>query len=316
MNERPLQPMVEFTPAACSEVRRALDRAIEAFGSWGIDLRRSQWIQAAAEELEIVSNRSALPESDAELRRISSAAALVVDLYHISTCLGEEPNEIIAKELASIRGGELVGTGNSAAGKDVLTQFWIGALLAQSQLSPHIIAYDLEGKSKPDFIISKGKTRFAVEVKKPRTASSAVRAVETGARQLRQFEGPGIIVIDATECLSTDPWGVANELDDIRAITRHDLSNLQRMCCAKISPHIHPTRFSHLAMLVTFARYWNWIRDGSGGVKRDAGLIFHANGFGYLWSAQITGLTKQIQESLLGGIKQLTGNPPSYEYKP
>lgn len=308
--KQPLQQQIEFTPQACGEVRRALDHAAATFRCWGIDLHRSTWIQAAARQLELVSKRGTLDTRHEEMQRTSRAAALVVDLYHISTCLGKEPNDHFAKELTTLLGGKLLGAGDEAPGRDLLTQFWFGALLAQSKLSPQVIAYDVDGTAKPDFLISRGKTTFAVEVKRPRSANSAERAAEKAARQLRQFEGPGIIVIDATDCLSVDAWSIASAEDEIRDVASRKLTDLHKATNARVSPHRPPVRFPSLAMLLTFARHWYWIEGEAGVFRRDAGIQFIAGGFGYLWSVQVTQLTKIIQEDFLIGFEQLTGNPP------
>lgn len=138
--DEPLQPLVEVTPAGCRMVRRALDSGVAAFERWGIETPPGSWIQDAASWLDQVAARNSLGANDEELKRTSAAIALAVDLYHIGTCLGEEANRQVAAELASIYHGRLLGRGDSAAGKDYLTQFWVGALLAQSKLSPRLIA--------------------------------------------------------------------------------------------------------------------------------------------------------------------------------
>jgi hypothetical protein len=239
---------------------------------------------------------------------------MAVDLYHIGTCLGEDANRQVAAELAKVAHGRLLGRGDSAAGKDYLTQFWVGALLAQSKLRPRVIAYDVEGRSKPDFLIPRGKITFAIEVKRPRNSTSAKRAVLKAASQLRTYNGPGIIIVDATECMSVDPWAVTQAGANAREQVRSDIQELHQRLPLEATSYTRSGKFSHLSMLMTFTRYWNWTVDESGAQRRDAGLLFHAYGFPYLWSSQVTGLTCEIQHALLDGVEQVTGNSPVYEY--
>lgn len=313
-SDRPLRPVVEVTPAACAEIRQVLNHGVAAFRRWGIEPPPGSWIQEAAAWLDTVVARSSLGRNDDEIRRTSAAIALAVDLYHIGMCLGTEANRQIAAELAEVARGRLLGTGGSAAGKDFLSQFWVGALLAQSRLHPHVIAYDRKGHAKPDFVLEKGKVQFAAEVKHPRSPASAERLVLKAASQLRGFEGPGIIIVDATECMSVDPWAITASTANAREQMRAELRALHDTLRGKVSPYTRSGRFSHVSMLITFARYWNWTVDESGDYRRDAGLRLHGDGFAYPWSSQVTGIGHEILDALREGVRQLTGNPPAYEY--
>jgi hypothetical protein len=295
-------------------VRRALDSGVAAFARWGIDTPPGSWIQDAASWLDKVVARDSLGINDEELKRTSAAIALAVDLYHVGTCLGEEANRQVAAELASIYKGRLLGRGNSAAGRDYLTQFWVGALLAQSKLGPRVIAYDLEGQAKPDFLFTRGGVEFAVEVKRPRTRKSAKRAVLAAAGRLRTRNGPGIIIIDATECMSVDPWAVSRDAASARDQVRSEVGSLHEEFETLARSYSLSDKFRQVSMLMTFVRYWNWTVDKSGSTRRDAGLLFHATGLRYLWSNQITGVTREISKALMGGVKELTGNPPIYRF--
>ena len=311
LNDRPLQPMVEASPAACAEIRRALKVALATFQRWGIELPPGSWIQDADWWLEHVATRNHLGETSQELERTAAAAALAVDLYHISTCLGEEANRQVAVELAHLARGRLLGRGDSAAGRDYLVQFWIGALLAQSKLHPHIQAYDVPGEPKLDFVITKGGVKFSIEVKRPRTKASAVRATLKAADQIRALGRPGIIIIDATECMSIGPFQVIDVSSNARELVRAELHDLHGSLYDLAASYRRSNKFSHVCMLMRMARYWNWIADEPAPPRRDAGLLFDAYAFPYLWSRQVTQLAGEIMEALLGGLKQLTGNPPA-----
>lgn len=310
--DRPLRPMVEASPEACAEGRRALDIAIATFRKWDVVMPSGSWVHDAASWLDRAVLRNSLGERQEEREHIAAASALAVDLYHISTCLGGESNPQVAAELALLARGKLLGRGDSAAGRDFLSQFWVGALLAQSTLQPHVIAHDSPGRPKPDYLITFSETRFAIEVKRPRSTSSAARAVLKAAAQLRAFGGPGIIVIDATECMSIGPFQVIRRGDNARALVRAELLALHGSLFELAASYRRSGKFSHLAMLVTMARYWNWEVDDAGSQRRDAGLLFNAYAFPYIWSRQVTQLTGDIQRALLLGVERLTGNPPSY----
>lgn len=239
---------------------------------------------------------------------------MVIDFYHISTSLGDDANRQVGAELARLANGPLPGPGRAAAGKDYLSQFWVGTLLAQSKLEPRILAFDRQSEPKPDFLIKRGSVSFAVEIKRPVSSRSARRAIATAGGQLRRVAMPGIIVIDATDCLAVDPWAILEYGSGAGAQRAIEVANLHNTFQCDISSYSRSSKFSQTAMLFTFARYWNWVRDERGEPVRNAGLLFHAFGFPYLWSSQITNLTGQIQEQLIEGVRQLTGRVPNFHY--
>lgn len=311
-SSEPLKPVVDVTPASCLEVVRALDSAEREFRRWSITLPMGSWLQQSRSWLVRVAESGSLGTTDEELSLTSAAIAAAADFYHISTCLGNESIRTIAVELGQITHGRLLAPNGASAAKNYLSQFWVGALLAQSKLVPRILAYDTPGRSKPDFVITCDGVDFAVEVKRPRGLRSAVRNVLSAGDQLRDFGRPGIIVIDATDCMSTDPWGITRDGPRIRDTVGREVSHLHGRFRDVVNGYSRSNKFSHTAMLMTYARYWPWILDVE--PRRDAGLHFLADGFSYIWSRQITDLTKSIQLRLLHGVEQLTGNRPSHRF--
>ena len=309
--KQPLQPFVELTPAACLEVWYALVYALEQFRRWNIEPPPGSWVDEAAAWLKLVHERGSLGATDDELRRTSAAVAVAVDLYHISTSLAEESNRIVAAEIGRVIKGRLLGRGDLAAGVDYLSQFWVGTLLAQSKLKPRVFGYDSPGHRKPDFLVESGRVDFAVEVKRPRNPHSARRSVLTAAAQLRDHGGPGIVIIDATECMSTDPWAVIRQGTRVDNQVREELKGLHRELERVLHVHARSGRVSHIAMLLSFARYWPLQVDE--GPSRRAGLQLPANSIPYRWSSQITSITQGIMDNLRDGLAQLTGNPVSYK---
>ncbi len=285
---------------------------MDSFRRWGVALPVGSWLHQARTHLEQVAERNSAGSTNAELRLTSAAVAAAVDLYHISTCLGDESVRAIAVELGQITHGRLLARSEKSSARNYLSQFWVGALLAQSKLAPRVFANAVPGRSRPDFHITCGGVDFAVEIKRPRRLGSTERNLLHAGDQLRDCGRPGIIVMDATDCMSTDPWGVTRDGPSIRNTVGRELGDLHGNLRAVINGYSRSNKFSQLAMLMTFARYWPWIVDGE--PRRDAGLHFRADAFSYIWSRQITDLTKRIQLSLLHGIEQLTGNRPSHRF--
>jgi hypothetical protein len=308
----PLRPHISLTPEACGEVLRALQRGMEVFQRWGVVLPRGSWLGEAITRLEHVSESGSIGQTDDDLRYTSAAVAWAVDLYHISTCLGGEPSRLVAVELGKITHGRLLARGGASVAKSYLSQFWVGALLAQSKLKPSILAYEVAGRAKPDYLIECGRVKFAVEVKRPGNRDAVTRNVHLAGDQIRQFDRPGIIVIDATDCTSVDPWGVTRQGSTVRATVALELDVIHNRLARLIETYSRSNKFHQVVMLLTFARYWPWVIADR--TNRDAGLAFRATAFRYRWSNQITPLTRVIQERLLRGVEQLTGNPPSYVF--
>jgi len=311
-SSEPLKAVVDVTPASCLEVVRALDSAEREFRRWSIVPPVGSWLQQSRSWLVQVAERGSLGTTDQELRLTSAAIAAAGDFYHISTCLGNESVRAIAVELEQITHGRLLAPSGVSAAKSYLSQFWVGALLAQSKLVPRILVYETPGRSRPDFVVTCEGVDFAVEVKRPRGLRSAARNVLSAGGQLRDCGRPSIIIIDATDCMSTDPWGVTRDGPSIRDTVALEASHLHRSFRDVVNGYSRSNKFSHVAMLMTYARYWPWILDVE--LRRDAGLHFFADGFAYIWSRQITDLTKTIQWRLLDGIEQLTGNRPSHRF--
>jgi hypothetical protein len=237
--------------------------------------------------------------------------AWAVDLYHISTCLGNESFRSVAVDLGKITRGRLLASGGGSGAKNHLSQFWVGALLAQSKLNPRILAYESHGKAKPDFLIEFGHVTYAVEVKRPSNCA-AVRLVNEAGDQIRRYDRPGLIIIDATDCMSADPWEVTREGPSVRARVAQELGTLQNRLARFIERYSRSNKFHQVTMLITFARYWSFVTDN--GPRRDAGMNLRATAFSYRWSHQVTALNKGIQDGILRGLEQLTGNPPQHRY--
>jgi hypothetical protein len=293
-------------------VLRALRGGLDEFRRWNVALPRGSWIEEATALLARIVEQNSIGENDEDLRRTSAAVAWAADLYHISTCLGEESFKTIAVELSKITHGKLLASGESSVAKNYLSQFWVGALLAQAKLKPHMLAYDAPGKAKPDYVIECGSVRFVVEVKRPSNWDAARRLVDDAGDQIRKYDRPGIIIVDATDCMSSDPFQVTTNPAGVASTVREDLDRLHEQLAGHIENYSRSNKFHQVAMLVTFARYWPWVRGET--LHRAAGLNFRASATPYRWSHQITALMKVVTDGLLRGVEQLTGNPPHYSH--
>jgi hypothetical protein len=307
-NSEPLRPYAAFSPEACGEILRALQRGLDEFRRWGVPLPRGSWVEDAAKLLKRIAEQQWIPKIDQDLRRTSAAAAWAVDLYHISTCLGSESFRPVAIELSNITHGNLLASDESSTARTFLSQFWVGALLAQSKLKPELLAYDLPGKSKPDYLIQCGCVKLVVEVKRPSNWDAAIGLLDDAGGQIRDYDRPGIIIVDATDCMSSDPFQVTSNRAGMTFTVREELGRLHGKLERHIERYSRSNKFHQVAMFMTIARYWPWIRADN--LERAAGYMMRASATTYRWSHQITSLMNVVQKSLLRGVEQLNGNPP------
>jgi hypothetical protein len=104
-----IYPVERLSPDACAVIARALAKAIAVFEQWAIPVPDTGRLLEARRWLEDVAKRGHYGESDEELLRTGRAVTLAVDFYHISTTLGDERDDSLAKEIALSLGGTLEG---------------------------------------------------------------------------------------------------------------------------------------------------------------------------------------------------------------
>lgn len=97
-----LMPHRDFSSASCRELVKALDNAVETLEKWGVRISEQAAIFEARRWLADLGSRDDLNLTHEELEETSKHSALAVDLYHISTALGDESNDLIAKELSQV----------------------------------------------------------------------------------------------------------------------------------------------------------------------------------------------------------------------
>lgn len=305
-----LQPHRDLTPAACRSIVQALEKAEASFRRWGVRIPPQAALQQAKRWLSELGARDTWDLSVGDLKKTSEAAALAVDLYHISTALGVDSHPLVGAELGQTVRGKPASTGSV---QDFIAQFWVGTLLAQSGLKPRIEAFERADEARPDFLAEWGTMDFVVEVKCPKNRQSARRSVSTAADQLRGKPQPAVIAIDATYALDIDPTFVSHEGNDrVRDQFRAAHSNLHDTLVRHVEGYRHSDKFSRVAVLFSFARFWSWHIKSS--PERDAGIVFISTAFPGACHGLVTRHADGFQRSLPKGIQQLTGNPPRLKW--
>jgi hypothetical protein len=307
-----IYPIERLSPDACAVIARALAKAIATFAQWDIPIPDTGRLIKAQRWLEKVAERGHYGESDEELLRTGRAVALAVDFYHISTTLGDERDDYLAKEIALSLGGTLEGKTKDSTPYDFQSQFWVGTLLAQSGLRPKVLGGKREGV-RPDFLIEAATLECAVEVKRPKNLQSARRAVESAVGQLHGFGLPGVVVVDLSGCLNANDLVLPPPNLSAREQIRATLEPVHSSLLGQITRNTRSVKYSRIILLLTFARFWSWERLPE--PHPDAGLHFFADVLPDACAGLVQRQSRRIQESLLKGIKQLTGNEPSYRYR-
>lgn len=208
-----LIPHRDPTPASCRELVRAVDRTVATIEEWGVRIPPQAALYDARRWLDALGGREELKLTVEEFRETSKHSALVVDLYHVSTTLGDDSNPLVASELARIVRGSPADTEEV---QNYLAQFWVGTLLAQSKLRPQIDARPDTVGSRPDFLVEWGTQDFLVEVKCPKNPKAARKALSKAAQQLRSKPKPGVIALDLTYSLGLDPFAVTGPRGTLR----------------------------------------------------------------------------------------------------
>lgn len=302
-----LTPHRNLTPAACRELVKALDQAVDTFTAWNIRIPPQAPLHGARAWLETLGNQSEAYLTAAEFEQTSTYHALVVDLSHIALSMPDEPNAFVASELAHVVRASPTKPGPA---QDYLSQFWVGSLLAQSGLHPHIDArLGAVAGSRPDFTAEARTLKFMVEVKCPKNRNACRRALSSAATQLHSQGPPGVIFVDATHALGLNPFSVTGDGPTARTRFQQANSELHAELVKHAVEYRHSDKFSRVAVVVTFARFWSWIlRDAP---VRDAGFVMTSDIFPNACQGLIAPQADAFQTALLKGIQQLTGNAPS-----
>lgn len=245
-----------LSPSACRALVAAIDDALEAFSKWNLPTGPNTKLQKARALLSKVAEKQTYGTTGVELLDTAQAIRLANDFYVISRMLPEGRENVIAEELREA----LLGALNENPSKhkkefDIQSQLWIGTVLAHSGLHP---AMPDSRNTKPDFVISLGTLMCGLEVKRPRSETSAHRAVRAAAAQLYKCGKPGVIVLDLTRCAGADEFILHSGTPTTREIVKRRFDSIANGLLDDIDDFCQSAKFGRVILFVVYARFFTW----------------------------------------------------------
>lgn len=249
-----------FGPADCLRLADDLERAIARFERWNLPVKEKGRLRRAVGLLRRVGKQDRFNLDPDELPLVANAVVVAGDFSQVAYFLDDRDVESIFHELVVAMKGSLLETDGQTP-YNLQSQLWFGTLLARARLQVRVPRVD-RGR-RPDFVITFAGLDFGVEVKRPETPHSASGLIESAAGQIRQYGGPGIIVVDIGHCLSArefmlsliDEQELAPKLVDARfkAVTE-DLDRQIR--------YGDYDRYGHVVAMIAYCKFPYW-RDRS-----------------------------------------------------
>lgn len=192
-----------ITPQRCGVLALELEGALEKLEAWSVPVPSQSRVWDAVSRLRQVAEAGHHGTTREELALTARAITLAVDVRNIAAALDPNlPGGVMGQELRHVLRGTLGHTTTSHQPSQVLSQYWFAVLLARSRLRPRVL-----GRSRrrsPDFRISVGSLDCGVEVKHPEARTSAIRALDSAADQIRAYGKPGVIAVDLSSCVEAD----------------------------------------------------------------------------------------------------------------
>jgi hypothetical protein len=300
-------PFSGLSPAACEALAAAIDDAVEALRKWQLPTGPNTRLLNAKRRLLKVSAQGSYGATPPELYETAKAILVANDFYGISRTMQDERAAPIAKELKLALRGPLSesATKNNTA-FDIQSQFWFGTVLAYSGLHP---AVPDTKKTKPDFVITVDTLECGVEIKRPKSASSASAALSSAASQLREYGKPGVIVLDLAQCIGADQLILHEGPPSARELVRHRFFPLVTQLADEMTHYSHSDKFQRILVLQTYARFFNWTLGREKDV--DMGFFFKSIPFPDACHGLVGDQSKHIQTRIARGFERLSGNPLS-----
>lgn len=296
-----LIPFTRLSPPACVALAAAIDDALEVFGKWQLPTGMNTRLLKARSRLQKVANQGSYGATPDELYETAKAIVLANDFYLISRTLKEDRADPIAEELNVALGGTLseIETKKKNA-FDIQSQFWFGTVLAYSGLHPAVP--DIK-KRRPDFVISVGSLSCGVEIKRPKSQVSALRALSSAASQLHEYGLPGVIVLDLSQCVNADGLILHKDIVSARRTVQHRFYPLVNELTKAASSYSHSDKFNRIMLLKMYARFFNW----TPGKKEDAdmGYFFKSIPFPKACSGLVTDQCERIQSLMSRGFERI-----------
>lgn len=249
---------IELTAANMGFLAQRFDDAVGVLDQWNIRMHRSSRLRECSRVMRHIHSVGAFPTDREELIHVSHAVRDATEFIEISDALPAERLRRLAVDLQSAVAGQ-IGQGASRAAQ-YQTQLWIGAMLAYSGTNVGVLI-GADGKN-PDFVVTNGTLRYAVEVKRP-SRFRARRIISEANDQIsaRHYHG-GAIVVDLTDCI--DPLlavSIGNDPLETDTPLKHEAMRLTRELSEEIydyeSRQMYPNR-AGIFGLVTTGRTIHW----------------------------------------------------------
>lgn len=298
-----LIPFAELSPANAGKLAQRAWELMDALEHWGLQLERSTSLVSSVRQLELVATRGSYGNTLPELHRTGEALRIVSDWLQVLNCLTEERASNVAEELC-----EAIASGaNNRRASDVLSQFWFGTLLAHSGLHPAVPAAG-QGR-RPDFVIQADTYQLSMEVKRPESLRSTLRAIHEAAAQIRDYGRPGFIAVDLSRALDTTRFLVGGYYDREQPLERFGPEFLKATdgLVARIFGQRSEGRYRSLMGLFMFARgdAWHHGRHSS----PYSTVFVNARIFDRACSGLVADTSERVTRLIRSGVERLTGAP-------
>lgn len=257
---RDVVPFAALTPGACGIVADVAAQAMAAFAAQGIPVPKQVQLRQAIATLRRIASTRSWGTSTSALATSGAALSVAGDLILIAQCLRGDPIKAVADEMGEALTAALP-TLARVGGYDLQSQYWFGMVLARAGLRPRIPVLN---ERRPDFVISADTFEFGVEHKRPQSWRSARRALDTAARQLRDYgrkhHSPGLIVLDLSDAMGL-PHLVGERIPADDAL-RHNIGSVLQhradLLDERVVAHRHASKYARIVGLICYARALAW----------------------------------------------------------
>lgn len=296
-----------LSPAACGALVAAIEDAIEVFGAWNIRVHPSSRAMEARRQLTLVAREESFGTTETQLVRTARSILLANDFYTITRSLPQEPKAPLSEDLPRMLGGSLLEDTQDTRPYETQSQFWVGALLAHSGLQPKALS---GSGRRPDYSIDIEGSRLTVEVKRPQSADSVIRSLDTACEQVENYGIGGILAVDLSAALGLRnlPTVTDSQPDGPRPheAAREPFDRLAEV----VREHVRrsrPRSFRRTAGLIILARYCTWHSPAKADL--DFGFFLSA----LVCEGALAGLYEHFMERVIFrlpiGVKRISGNP-------
>jgi hypothetical protein len=301
--ESALIPFAELSPTNSGKLAQRAWELMETLENWGLRLESSASLLTSVRQLERVAERDSYGNSLPELQRTGEALRIVYDWLQVLNCLTDKRASNVAEELCQA----IASGANDRRASDILSQFWFGTLLAHSGLRP-AVPPAAQGR-RPDFVIQADTYLLSVEVKRPQTLSSTLRAVREAAAQIRDYGKPGFVALDLSLALNTQRFLIGGYLDSEQPLERFGPDFLQatEAIAARVRGQRSEGSYRSLMGLFMFARGDAWHHQR---MSSPYSTVFvNSRTFERACFGLVTNTSERVTGLIRSGVERLTGAP-------